>query len=250
MISTSPQVTELVFALGKGSDLVGTVMFSDYPAQAKAIPQIGPLFTPSIEKTLRAQADWVLMDSSLDQTQFMTNLSPHPIRTFSFELKTARGLFKEAERFLSAVYDSTDLPLIRNLERCFQASQTESLSGASFIILVSTSPFIAAGQSSFLSNLISQYGGRNLISADWKQDYPLLSEEWLLRNPPELIFYLAMGNESDGIQSLITRWWPKKTPRFISLPMDPFGRASLGAIAAIYPTVFSKPILKCYELKP
>lgn len=41
VISLAPHATELVFAAGGGSRLVGTVTYSDYPAAARAVPRVG-----------------------------------------------------------------------------------------------------------------------------------------------------------------------------------------------------------------
>ena len=41
VISMSPHVTELLFAAGGGSHVVGAVSYSDYPEAAKRLPQVG-----------------------------------------------------------------------------------------------------------------------------------------------------------------------------------------------------------------
>src|SRR5476651_2534551 len=75
LISTSPQVTELLFQLGKGKDIVATSALSDYPSEAKSLPVIGPLFMPSIERTFVFHPDWVILDDA--------NLSPPYERALS-----------------------------------------------------------------------------------------------------------------------------------------------------------------------
>ncbi len=41
IITLAPNATELVYAAGAGADIVGTVLRSDYPADALSIPRIG-----------------------------------------------------------------------------------------------------------------------------------------------------------------------------------------------------------------
>ena len=41
IISLAPSLTELLFAAGAGSKMVGVVDYSDYPPQAKTLPIIG-----------------------------------------------------------------------------------------------------------------------------------------------------------------------------------------------------------------
>ncbi len=40
VISLAPHVTELIFAAGAGSKIVGTVKYSDYPESAKSIQRV------------------------------------------------------------------------------------------------------------------------------------------------------------------------------------------------------------------
>src|SRR5690554_7700422 len=40
IISLTPHITELLFSVGAGEKIVGTVEYSDYPDAAKSIPQV------------------------------------------------------------------------------------------------------------------------------------------------------------------------------------------------------------------
>ena len=40
IISLAPNLTEILFAIGAGNDVVGTSSYSDYPAAAKKIPVV------------------------------------------------------------------------------------------------------------------------------------------------------------------------------------------------------------------
>lgn len=60
IISLAPHLTELAFAAGAGERLVGVVRDSDYPAQARAIPQIGDAAGADFERIVALQPDLVL----------------------------------------------------------------------------------------------------------------------------------------------------------------------------------------------
>ena len=60
VISLSPHLTELMFSIGAGDRLAGTVRGSDYPAEAVAIPEIGDSAGLDFERILRSQPDVVL----------------------------------------------------------------------------------------------------------------------------------------------------------------------------------------------
>lgn len=63
VVSISPTLTEIVFALGKGDVLVGRTDYDDYPADVFAIESIGDLYTPDIEKIVSLEPDLVLASS-------------------------------------------------------------------------------------------------------------------------------------------------------------------------------------------
>src|SRR5689334_16313309 len=41
IVALAPNITELVYAAGAGQYLVATTAYSDYPPQAKSLPQVG-----------------------------------------------------------------------------------------------------------------------------------------------------------------------------------------------------------------
>lgn len=60
VITLSPHLAELVYALGSGDQLVGVIDHSDYPAQAKSIPRIGSATGLDMERILSLDPDLIL----------------------------------------------------------------------------------------------------------------------------------------------------------------------------------------------
>ena len=61
LISLAPNLTEIAYAAGAGSLLVGTVEFSDYPDAAKAVPRVGDAWRVDPERVLELRPDVVLV---------------------------------------------------------------------------------------------------------------------------------------------------------------------------------------------
>ena len=53
IVSLSPHLTELLFDLGVGQKVVGTVSFSDYPPSAKAITRVGDASALNFERIIQ-----------------------------------------------------------------------------------------------------------------------------------------------------------------------------------------------------
>jgi iron complex transport system substrate-binding protein len=61
VISLAPHVTELVFAAGGGSHLVGVVSYSDFPEEAKKIPEIGSNREVDLERIMAMKPDLIVI---------------------------------------------------------------------------------------------------------------------------------------------------------------------------------------------
>ena len=64
IVSLAPSVTETLFALGLGPDVVGVTTHCDYPAAAQKIAKIGGFTSPSIEAIVAKQPNFVIGVSS------------------------------------------------------------------------------------------------------------------------------------------------------------------------------------------
>lgn len=60
IVSLSPHITELLFAVGAGGALVGVDVWSDYPPAARLIPRVGDVFALDVERLLSLRPDLVM----------------------------------------------------------------------------------------------------------------------------------------------------------------------------------------------
>ncbi len=60
IITLSPSLNEIVFALGSGKDIVANTQYCNYPEESKKIPKIGGYASISLEKLLISRPTLVL----------------------------------------------------------------------------------------------------------------------------------------------------------------------------------------------
>ena len=60
IISLAPSLTEILYAAGAGSKVVGVVEFSDYPPEARSLPVVGRYDALDLETLLALQPDLVI----------------------------------------------------------------------------------------------------------------------------------------------------------------------------------------------
>ena len=74
IISLAPSLTELVYAAGAGSRLIGVVEYSDYPASADSLPVVGRFDGLDIERILELKPDLIVAWQSGNPKSSITQL--------------------------------------------------------------------------------------------------------------------------------------------------------------------------------
>ena len=85
IVSLAPHLTEIAFAAGAGDKLAGVARFSDYPAVARRLPQIGDGARVDLERILALKPDLVLAWKSGNQAGDIARLEQLGIRVFVTE---------------------------------------------------------------------------------------------------------------------------------------------------------------------
>lgn len=232
LITASPSLTEILFQLGKGADVVGASEFSDYPEAAKHVPRIGGMFSPSIEKTVRLRPDWVLIDAFTVNANYVSALRAARIRFLLIRIQDPDTLFAEALRVLKEVYAENDSPYVRTQKEKWAAWSSLQRRKFSYLALTWMEPPIVIGRSTFLERLLSVSGGENLLPEKIRLPYPQVSIEWLIMQKPERVFFLKDAfRREEHFVSQIRKWWPKKPLQIIGLDPTYFARTSFTALA-------------------
>src|ERR1700748_1601434 len=64
IISTAPSITELLYALGLGDNVVGVTRFCRYPPEAQLKPKIGDYTAPNLEAIAALRPDLVIVQTN------------------------------------------------------------------------------------------------------------------------------------------------------------------------------------------
>jgi iron complex transport system substrate-binding protein len=205
IVSLAPSNTEILFALGAGSQLVGRDEFSNYPAEAASIPSIGgSMGNYNFEQIAALKPDLVLASSlntpeqvkSLEQLGLTTYLLPNPTNL--------EGLYQNLSTIGSMTGSNSQAEtLVKSLKTRVETVEDK-------ISSVDTRPVVfyeldgsdpaqpwTTGPGTFLSNLIGMAGGVN-AGDDLKSDFAQISLESLLVKAPALII---LGDSNYGVDA-------------------------------------------------
>jgi iron complex transport system substrate-binding protein len=229
IISLSPSATEILYAIGAGSQILAVDNLSNYPAGAP-VSEISA-FEPSVEAILAKKPDLVLL--SIDSTK-----APQ-IRNALVKLGIP-VLMEKAPATLKDVYaENTLLARVTDrqpggvkLNTAMAKSIKETLAKAKksskvriFHELDDT--YFSATSNTFIGKVYKSFGVINIADAAAGADnsgYPQLSAEYLLKSDPQVIF-LADAQYGVTADSVSKRaGWSQisavKNKKIVELPAD------------------------------
>jgi iron complex transport system substrate-binding protein len=115
IISLVPALTEMLFAIEAGPQVIAVSSFDNYPPETKALPRVGALLDPDVERILALRPDLVLTYGS--QGSLEAQLASAGIRTFSYRHGGIQAIF-ETVRELGVLtgHTATALNKVNELE--------------------------------------------------------------------------------------------------------------------------------------
>jgi iron complex transport system substrate-binding protein len=185
IVSLLPSLSELVCALDACQRLVGVDDYSNFPASVRALPHVGGLEDARIESILALKPDLVLSPTS---SRALERLEALGLKVVAVEPRT----FADVQRVLALlgpVLAAGDPQAVwRGIEQGVAAAARElppALRGTTVYIEVSSVPY-AAGEASFIGELLARIGGRNIVPAALGP-FPKLNPEFIVRADPQMI---------------------------------------------------------------
>lgn len=185
VVSLAPNITEMIFALGARSKLVGTDDFSDYPPPVKALPKVGGT-QPNVEKIIALKPDLVLASASsvppgLEPSLRAARIPLVWIRTDRLaDVPTAMGL-------VGAHLGVRDAPVhVARLQDAINREKRTRAHPPRVLFAVWTNPLYVAGRDTFVGDLLEHCGATNAVTVT---GWPQYSLESLVANPPDIILY-------------------------------------------------------------
>ncbi len=216
IVSTAPGITETLFALGLGDRVVGVTEYCKFPPEAAKLPKVGDWTSPNMEVILSLRPDLIIVQRTTvhDSNRF------HAVglKTLDIRMDRIADIYNTIEAIGSAcgipdraakLSDHIRTGLQGIKERVAVRPKT------AILFVVGRNPgtldgIIAVGPNTYLDEVITVAGGRNVLSDARVPWVKVLPEEIVARNP-EVI--LDMGEHGDAlpvtaakVQSEVALW--------------------------------------------
>jgi len=190
IVSLCPSLTELVFDLGLGADLVGITDFCVHPAEkVGAIEKVGGTKTPDVARIVELRPDLVLMNDEENRVEDAETLERSGVRIHSSFPRDVQGTADMVRSIGEAIERSREAEAIAHDIETRAArvrNDARAKPEVSFAYLIWRKPWMAVNADTFAHALLAQAGGRNVF-VDRAERYPEISLEDLARARPDLV---------------------------------------------------------------
>lgn len=204
IVSLAPSITEILFAVGAGEQVVGVTKYCNYPPEAAQGREIVGGFSAkslSVEKIIGLKPDLVIAGGATHKP-VSEALEAAGVPVFNFEPKDLAGVYAnilaagaltghgpQAEKVVAdmkarvqkVAAAAADIPQDRRVKVFYE---------------VWDEPLMTAGPTTFIGQIIELAAGVNIF-ADVKEQYPTVSSEAVVARKPDVI--LGPSSHGEGL---------------------------------------------------
>ena len=199
IVSVSPTITEMLFAMGAGDQVVAVTNQCDYPPEVKRLNRVGLWFTPSAEKALGARPDLVIGQQG-NPSEFIGALRKSGCPVFTtLEPVSLADIHAQLRRLgqLTGARDGAERVIARMQQRLAAAERRiaevpEDRRPTAFIFL-QIGPVWTAGSGTFQDEAIRAAGARNAGSR--VKGFKEFSLESLVAADPDFLLVATMAGD-------------------------------------------------------
>ncbi len=196
VVSLSPAMTEIIFALHAEDALVGVTTFCDFPERAQQKSTVGDFSNPSIERIIALKPSLVIINLP-EQSRIQKQLEQLNIPVFTSSPTSLRVLYTEVTEFGRLLNRHAEA---ESLVRYMQTNIRPHTTGAATMVYIELSPrpLVTIGGQSYLNEMLEMAGGMNIFS-DLAKPYPVVGQEAIIKRNPEIIIVLHPGRIADRL---------------------------------------------------
>ncbi|MFO7588302.1 MAG: helical backbone metal receptor [Gemmatimonadota bacterium] len=190
IVSLCPSLTELVFDLGRGADLVGVTKFCVHPADGVAsIEKVGGTKNPKVARIVELAPDLVLLNREENRLEDAEALRAGGLRchvSFPRTVEETAEMVRSIGAALGRAAGAEAIAAEIETRAARVRSGARERSAVRFACLIWRRPWMAAAGDTFIDALLALAGGRNVF-VDRPERYAVVSTEDLAAADPDAV---------------------------------------------------------------
>jgi iron complex transport system substrate-binding protein len=233
VIALAPNLTEMVFSLGKGDILIGATDYSNRPEAARQLPRVGSYIRLDLERIVGLRPDLCIASQDGNPRRAIERVTAMGIPVYVVNPQNL-AFIKQTVILLGDLLQAEEKAAViaRDMEtrmaRVRRAVEMVKERPAVFF-QVDDAPMVSVGSGTFIDELIQLAGGRNIAAGAIV--YPRFTWEELLRRQPAVVIITSMaGGRSEARLQASWDEWPQveavRNHRVHVVDADLFDRAT------------------------
>ncbi|RLC48056.1 MAG: hypothetical protein DRH57_02915 [Candidatus Cloacimonadota bacterium] len=186
IIVLSPEVAEIVYEIGAKDQVLAVTNECDYPPEIENIPKVGSFSSPDIEKIIALRPKYIL-GTSLEQAMVFANMKKLHLKCYEFYPQSIDSLYNAIMKIGSLFNKEMESQkLVHQLRMDISSINIPNYQPRVYIEIYN-SPLMTASSESFVGDIISKAGGKNIFNQLPREYCRITAEEIISRNPQVII---------------------------------------------------------------
>ncbi|MCP4046090.1 MAG: cobalamin-binding protein [Gammaproteobacteria bacterium] len=230
IITLAPNLAELLFAAGAGTQLKAVVEYSRFPAQVARLPRVGDAFRIDLERILEYEPDLVIAWKSGNSQTALQKLKQLGITVWQIEITRPGDIAEVVENMSRAAgTEAQGVAVARQLQDRLThlRQQNSNKTPVDYFYQIATRPLYTVNGQHIISHSLEICGGVNVFS-DLPALAPQISREAVVLANPQAMIAPEISGEAPALQG----WqeWPRlqavENNSMIYLPADEISQAT------------------------
>ncbi|KLE05072.1 ABC transporter substrate-binding protein [Aliarcobacter butzleri] len=235
VITLSPAINEIVFALDEGKNVVANTKFCDFPEESKSIPKIGSYNNISLEKVLKLNPT-VVITQNYDE-KLNSNLEALNIKLKVYKTDSLADIKYSIEN-LGEYFNKIDKAKELNQSIDEALKELENIVTNQKILIVFSpqqtlsNDIYVAGNYVYFEDIINASSNKNAYKSESKAQ-PVLNTEKIINLNPDIIVLLTpfLEDNKNEQENIINLWR--------SLPINASKNSNIYTIDKLYAGISS-----------
>ncbi|MBL8472475.1 MAG: cobalamin-binding protein [Rhodocyclaceae bacterium] len=205
IITLAPHATEMLFEVGAGAHIVGTVEYSDYPDAALKIPRVGSYPQIDMERLVALHPDLVVVWGSGNAGSLMPRLAALKIPAYMTEPHTLEDVAQSMEKLGLLAGRGAEAQAVGRAFRARRDALAARYGGRARVRVfyeIWNRPLTTVNGRHLISHVLALCGGENVF-ANATSIAPAVGEEAVLAANPEAI---VASNDNPKRTALLDDW--------------------------------------------
>ena len=210
IVTLSPAINEIIYALNSGANVVGNTQYCTYPKASQSVTKVGGYFSPNLEKILSLEPSIVIMQQN--NKKLAQKLKKFGIKTKIIHIDRLPHIKEAILELGTLLHKETNAKsIISKIDKALADIKNIVKDKKILIVIGHNTTLIkqifVVGQNLYLDDIINASGNTNALHSK-RKGQPILNQENIIATNPDIVILLAHSMQQKGLNDadLINPW--------------------------------------------